>query len=541
MLLNKLILIYFFVIFFSLNGQNLDELLEDYAKDGNNRRIRSPFNGVLLVAKNDKIIFKKAYGYSDVKNKIPLKIDSKFLIASVSKQFTAMLVMQQVQKERIDLKKSVSDYLKFFPKEKGKDLTIHNLLSHQSGLPHYKGLMELGIRQSDFMKKKYSPREYAELISKVRLIAKPGSEYHYSSLNYILLAVILEEVTGKSYHDLLKEHIVNPLSLKNTGFETNEYIKKHIVQGYRFKEHKFFDSFYKSGEGVYKNAPLRDQSTTYSTGGIHSTADDLYKWVRAIKMNKILSEKYTKKIFSVNKGGYAYGWMRNIDRLFRWNPNISLFSHGGALPGYRSHVAMYDDGMTIIFLSNVTPLNDLRFLHTVYLAANNIELDSFREKRTLIPVNKDSASDFEEDGGMKTFFKYYENLSNRSGYKVYPNPLAIIEVIELYDDKDKINNIINQQLEYGLNQSEAVYNKFAYMLLDRGLTEQAIRVFKLNIQNYPKSVNVYDSLGEAYLQLKSYKQAQAVFSKAVKLATEYGRPDLNYFKKNLQKATQFLK
>lgn len=140
-------------------------LLCTFSSFGQHKRIESPFNGVMLVTKNGKVLLKKAYGFHDKDKNINLTTSDRFLIGSVTKQFTAMLVMQQVDIGNLELDKAISDYLPYFPKDKGKKLTIHRLLSHTSGLPHYEGLRRLNIPLEKFRESAISVESYAQLIS----------------------------------------------------------------------------------------------------------------------------------------------------------------------------------------------------------------------------------------------------------------------------------------------------------------------------------------------------------------------------------------
>ncbi len=242
----KLLFVALFCIIHT-NGfsQNLDSLLSLYHKEGSSLYrgegkfldLKSNFNGAVLVAKHDKVIFKKAYGWYNRDKDIPLQIDSKFQIGSVTKPFTALLVLQLVEKGVLSLEQSVADILPYFPKQKGDKLTIHRLLSNTSGLPHYSGLMDLGLTKEDFFQKVYQPEQYAKLIGDVGFSYEPGSKFYYSSLGFQLLGVILKEVTGQTYDELLKQHITSPLGLKNTGFSDNDFVENHVAKDYNFEDY----------------------------------------------------------------------------------------------------------------------------------------------------------------------------------------------------------------------------------------------------------------------------------------------------------------
>ena len=205
-------------IAFKPEPRTIGDLMESYEDPGIKIKIRSPFSGSVLVAKKGKIIFKEAYGESDRVKKISNTIETKYGIGSVTKQFTAMLIMQLVEEKRLKLQDTIGKYLPYLSKEKASQITIHQLLSHTSGISHYDGLPAIGVSLKAFGNTNYTPKALAKLIDRTRLVSTPGTEYYYSSLGYDLLGAILEEVTGKSFSELLDEKIVRPLKLKNTGF-----------------------------------------------------------------------------------------------------------------------------------------------------------------------------------------------------------------------------------------------------------------------------------------------------------------------------------
>lgn len=540
----KPLLILLFVSFLtgSVFCQDLEELMDLYAKQGHSERIGSPFNGVVLVAQNDEIIFKKAYGFYDHENNIPLKMNSRFMIGSITKQFTAMLIMQQVEKGSIELEKTVFDYLPYFPREKGEHLTIHRLLSHSAGLPHYEGLQALKIKRQDFFRSQFTPDEFAHLIAKVDFINEPGTEFHYSSLGYVLLGIVLEKVTEKAFATLLQENIVEPLGLRNTGYADNDYMENKVSKGYLFREFSGFKWLFSSEKGDYIEDDFRHQSTTFSTGGMHSTVADLWIWSQAIKQHKLLSPELTQKMLTPNIGGYCYGWVRNHETVIRRNPSVRVTSHGGALQGYRSHIAFYDDGTTIIFLSNVTPVNDLNLTQNIHLVANGIKLEDFR-RDLLRPEIEEDLETFLEDGGIPAFREYYNEISRRAGYTVLPAQLAYVELMKLYvinGQEQLATKFVDELLSYYSRPDENIMNSIGYIFLEQEFYAKAIDNFRLNAKNYPYSPNVYDSLGEAYRENEQYQLALESFQKAVELAEETSDSRLSLIKENLASVNRVL-
>jgi CubicO group peptidase (beta-lactamase class C family) len=522
---------------FSSYGQNsVESLMALYAEEGQHNRIESPFNGVMLVTKNGKVLLKKAYGFSDKEKNINLTTDSRFLIGSVTKQFTAMLVLQQVESGAIALDKTINDYLPYFPKDKGKELTIHRLLSHTSGLPHYEGLRRLNIPLDKFREEAITVKSYAQLIGKMDLINEPGTQFYYSSMNYILLGAILEQVSGQSFSQLIQEKIAKPLKLKNTGFADNDYVDKHVAKGYIFKEGGFFESLLFDKKGEYKKSRFRHQSNAYSTGGMHSTIDDLYLWSQAIKQHKILSKEMTDKMFTANLGGYGYGWFVNHENMIRFNPSIQLLSHGGSLEGYSSNVALYKDGTTVIYLANVAPVGSIRLTMNMHLAAQNIEVDEFKRDIILPNVN-DGLAGFLEAGGIPALRAYFQEISSRAGYQLIMSEWTYQELIKLYllaDDLVQAEIFFNEMLSHHTTPNKRWLNTIGYDFLEEDAFELAIKSFKINRLNHQYSASAFDGLGDAYRESGQFNLAKKNYSQAVKLAKSNQSKHVAYYQEQLE-------
>jgi CubicO group peptidase (beta-lactamase class C family) len=521
---------------FTSYGQNsVESLMALYAEEGQHNRIESPFNGVMLVTKNGKVLLKKAYGFSDKENNINLTTNSRFLIGSVTKQFTAMLVLQQVENGTIALDKTISDYLPYFPKEQGKELTIHRLLSHTSGLPHYEGLRRLNIPLNKFRENAITAKAYAQLIAKMKLINKPGTQFYYSSMNYVLLGAMLEQVSGQSFSQLIEEKIAIPLKLKNTGYADNDYIKKHVAKGYTFKEGGFFESLFFDKKGEYKQSRFRHQSNGYSTAGMHSTIDDLHLWSQAVKQHSLLSKKMTDKMFTPNLGGYGYGWFVNHETMIRFNPSIELISHGGSLEGYSSNVAIYKDGTTVIYLANVAPVGSIRLTMNMHLAAQNIKVDEFVRDIKLPNVN-DGLAGFLEDGGIPALRAYYQEISSRAGYQVLMSEWTYQELMKIYlvtGDLAQAEVFFNEMLSHYSTPNKRWLNTIGYDFLEEDAFELAIKSFKINVLNHQYSASAFDGLGDAYRESGQFKLAKENYEQALKLATSNQNKHLAYYQEQL--------
>ena len=516
--------------------KTIGDLMESYEDPGIKIKIRSPFSGSVLVAKKGKVIFKEAYGESDRVNKVSNTIETKYGIGSVTKQFTAMLIMQLVEEKSIKLQDTIGKYLPYLSKEKASQITIHQLLSHTSGISHYNGLPAIGVSLKKFGNTSYTPKDLAELIDKTPLLSTPGTEYYYSSLGYDLLGAILEEVSGKSFAELLNEKIVKPLKLKNTGFGTNAYVSKELAKGYSYREVYGWDWWFSEHGGKTIEAPFRDQSTAYAAGGMHSTVEDLFIWSEAVKSHKLLSPELTKIMLTPNKHGHCYGWVRNWDDIIEKNINVRLYGHGGALAGNSAFIAMYDDETTIIYLANRSNLKAEEILHQIHLRANNLK-DNFKLKGY---PNRSSFKKFTEAGGMNALQDYFNRLSEYSGYKVNPSNSTMRGVMKIHLEAGKINIADSLKTVFfsNYNPNERTLNEFGYDFLYSNNPSYALDFFKENTKRFPKSSNAWDSLGEAYLTYKDYDNALVCYTKAVELGEQVNHRSLEIYKKKLKKVKQ---
>lgn len=524
---------------FKPEPRTIGGLMERYEDPGIKIKIRSPFSGSVLVAKKGEIIFEEAYGESDRVTNVSNTIETKYGIGSVTKQFTAMLIMQLVEEKSVDLQDTIGKYLPYLSKEKASQITIHQLLSHTSGISHYDGLEAIGVSLKEFGNTNYTPKALAMLIDRTRLASTPGTEYYYSSLGYDLLGAILEEVSGKSFAELLNEKIVEPLQLKNTGFGSNAYVSKELAKGYSYREVYGWDWWVSEHGGKITEAPFRDQSTAYAAGGMHSTVKDLFIWSEAVKSSKLLSPELTELMLTPNKHGHCYGWVRNWDDIIEKNIKVRLYGHGGALAGNSAFIAIYDDETTIIYLANRSNLKAEEILHQLHLRANGLK-DEFKLKGY---PNRSSYKKFIEAGGMNALQTYFNKLSEYSGYQVNPSNSTMRGVMRIHLDagKIKVADSLKTVFFSEYNSDERTLNEFGYDFLYSDNPSYALDFFISNTIRFPKSSNAWDSLGEAYLTYKDYDNAIVCYKKAVELGEQVNHRSLEVYKDNLKKATRLRK
>ena len=219
------------VSFGQTKTEQIDKLMNLYSEYGQ-------FNGSILVADAGKVIYKKGFGMANMEWNIPNQPDTKHRLGSVTKQFTAMLILQLVEQGKLKLDAPISTYLLDYPKASGHKITIHHLLTHTSGIPNYTSfpnfVKELSINP-------YSPEAFVKKFADLPLEFTPGEKFAYSNSGYFLLGYIIEKVSGKTYEQFLQDNILTPLKMNNTGFDHHETILKNRASGYE-KNGKNYDN-----------------------------------------------------------------------------------------------------------------------------------------------------------------------------------------------------------------------------------------------------------------------------------------------------------
>ncbi len=420
------------------------------------------FTGTVLVSEHDKIIFEKGYGMADREWSIPNTPDVKFRIGSITKQFTSMLVMQQVAKGSIKLDGHISDYLPYYRKDTGEKITITQLLNHTSGIPSYTGMPKFF---EDVSRNYSAPEDFVKKYCSGDLEFEPGSKFHYNNSGYFLLGAILERVTGKKYDALLEENILAPLSMKDTGYDLWATILPKRASGYQ-----------EDLVGV-SNAPYLDMSLPFSAGSMYSTVQDMYKWDQALYTDKLIPADLKKRIFAPGLEDYGFGWVIKTIPEKESAAGKTMISHGGGINGFNTiEVRLLEDHDLIVAFNN-TPGANLTNL------AKDIR-DILYDQEPAPPKR---------------------SLSHDLGVTVVQK--GINAAISQYRGLKSANSP-------NYTFDENALNSLGGRLLDKDRTADAIAIFKLNIEEYPKSSNAYDSLGEAYskngqkdLAIENYRKA----------------------------------
>ena len=442
-------------------ADKLDKLISAYAKYGK-------FNGSVLVAEKGNVIYKKGFGLADMEWNIPNQPDTKHRLGSITKQFTSMAIMQLVEQGKLKLDVPISVYLPDYPKKQGEVITIHQLLTHSSGIPNltsFPGFMK------NISRNYYSPAQLVNLFADSTLQFEPGKKVAYSNSGYMLLGYIIEKVTGKPYEQVLKENIFAPLKMTNTGYDHHARVLKNRAKGYE-----------KNGRR-YVNANYIDMSVPYAAGALYSTVEDLYLWDQALHGNKLLRKENMDLLFANHNpsGGnayYSYGWGIGEIPLGNTKERIGIIGHAGGIDGFNTMLNRIPTDTSFIVLLNNTgasPLDQMTNAIAAILYDKSYDLPKGSVAYLL--------ADRIEKDGTSAALRYYNEIKDSSGY---------------YLDEKEMNTT-------------------GYQFLQEEKAEGAAAIFKINTEAFPKSFNVYDSYGEALLALGNKTEALENYKKAVKL------------------------
>jgi CubicO group peptidase (beta-lactamase class C family) len=440
-------------------AQKIDELLKTYYDYGQ-------FNGSILVAEKGKVIYKKGFGMANMEWEIPNSTDTKFRIGSVTKQFTATLILQLVEEGKIKLDGKLSDYLPDYRKDTGDKITVHQLLNHTSGVPSYTGLPGFFANES---RNPYKVDDFVKKFASGDLEFEPGSKFSYNNSGYYLLGAIIEKVMGKSYAENLQTRIFDRLGMTNTGYDVHGTILKKRASGYQ-----------KTPAG-FENAAYLDMGLPYSAGSMYSTVEDLYKWDQALYENKIISAESKKLMVTPGLENYGYGFDIRDRPIGKTDQKTKIISHGGGINGFNSlFTRAVDQKNTVILLDNIG-------MGRYHGAITSSIINILNGQPVEIPKKSIAETLYKtamQKGGVAAAAEYRKLKSANA---------------DMYDF------------------SESELNTLGYQILGMDKTKDAIEIFKLNVEMFPESSNPYDSLGEAYLKAGNKESALFNYKKSVEL------------------------
>ena len=310
---------------------------------------QTPLAGLILgIQRGEQVPFVSSYGYANLETQLPASADTVYMLGSVTKQFTAAVIMYLAEQGKLGLDDPISQYLMDIP-QRWEVVTIRQLLNHTEGIPNYAtGSMGFDISQV------YTPEELMVKFTQWNLLDfQPGTRWEYSNRGYFLLGMIIKQVTGQNYSDYLQQHITLPLGLEHT---TSCVIPpENLAQGYQLKA---------LGEELELAADV-NASVAYGAGDLCSTAGDLLEWQRALGGGRVVSEEsYQMMITPVVLPGNiptGYGFGLEIEES---NGRLVIFHAGGIPSGFITLLAYYpaEDYGIVLLTNTFTPYNPLSSL-----------------------------------------------------------------------------------------------------------------------------------------------------------------------------------
>ena len=316
----------------------IHDVLQDYHE-------HARFQGSVLVATDGEVIYREGFGKANVESGTLNTAQTRHRIASLSKAFTAAIVLQLVQEGTLDLDAAIENYLPAYRHDHAEQITLHHLLSHTSGVrSEPQDWIDNGYRRA------YTLDDLVELANVAGLQFPPGSRFRYSNNAYNLLAAIIERKTGQSFDAVLRERILDPLGMHDTGLVGRDADSVNCAAGYN-----------QLMWGELVPAPDTDESHALGSGGMYSTVDDLYRWHQALDGDRVLSETSRTRMFTPGLGNVGYGWAIGTytnadDRL-----NTLVYSYGSAAGAASIFFRLVEDRHVIILLGNIRqiPQSDL--------------------------------------------------------------------------------------------------------------------------------------------------------------------------------------
>jgi CubicO group peptidase (beta-lactamase class C family) len=382
----------------------------------------------VLVAKHDQIIYRKAYGNANLELNVALNPDMVFNLASITKQFTAVAILQLVEQGRISLLDSLQKYIPDFP-SKGHTITIENLLTHTSGVKDY---MQLDYPNSYMERLDYRPKQLIDSFKNYALEFEPGTKFSYSNSGFYLLGYIIEKVSGKRYQEYMQDNILKPLGLTHTYFDSAGIIIPNRVNGYQ------------KDDTVFKNEDYWSPTIEYAAGGLISNVDDLFKWHKGLYSYQILKKESLLKAFTSfqfkdgTPTGYGYGW------FLKTSNGIKSIEHAGGIPGFVSNEIYFpaeDIFIAILCNCGTAPIDELSVNISGIVIGKPLQTDVKVDAKTLDKYVGVYKLSIDTSRTITMLKKNNQLFAKASDTEIFP-------IVFQSDTKFQFKNILNANCEF---------------------------------------------------------------------------------------------
>jgi CubicO group peptidase (beta-lactamase class C family) len=421
--------------------------LERMQSDIELRVANQHFMGAVLVAKGDRLLIDQGYGFADLEWNAPNTPETRFRIASITKQFTAAAILLLQERGKLRVEAPLKTYLPNTP-QAWDEITIFNLLTHTSGIPDF-------IRLADFRNFMTLPERPEQIIATIRdkpLDFAPGSEKAYSNSGYVLLGLVIEKVSGESYAQFVKENLLDPAGMRDSGYDTHAAVIDRRASGYTY------------GPGGFENAAYFDMNIPFAAGGLYSTTGDLLRWERALFGGKILSQASLEQMTTPFKENYGFGLViRMID-------GEKIVDHSGSFDGFNTEMIHgARDNLVVIVLSNVSgPATDQLADDLFKIAhGDQVELISDRKAVHLAGATLEKYEGYYEfpDGDLMRVWRHGDRFLTR---------LQAEPAVEFFpqSERDFFAKVVDEQITFEVQNGSAA----AFVLHQNGKNRPAKRL-----------------------------------------------------------------
>lgn len=329
----KLLLLLLFVSIPALQyAQTMEEKIDQLMS---NQYKNEDSGATILLAKKGEVIYRKAFGKSNLELDTDMIPENVFEIGSITKQFTAVSILMLLEEGKLSLDDEITKFIPDYPTQNTK-ITIHHLLTHTSGIKSYTSIPSL----ADYARNDIPLTELIDAFKNEPMDFKPGEQYLYNNSGFVLLGYIIEKASGIPYEEFIQKRIFEVLKMENSSYGSKYTIIKNRAAGYQKQEN-------------YLNANYISMNIPHAAGAIMSTVDDMLLWQKAIQNNTLISKESLAKAFTnytLNNGekiNYGYGWAHNLVN------DIPVIEHGGGIFGYTTQgIYVPSEHIYVIILTN---------------------------------------------------------------------------------------------------------------------------------------------------------------------------------------------
>jgi D-alanyl-D-alanine carboxypeptidase len=314
-----------------------DSFIAAYAEEHN-------FNGSILVQKNGEISFAKSFGLANIPFKVPNTNQTKYKIASITKAFTSVLILQLYEQGKIALNKPIRTYLPDYAGEGADKVTVHQLLNHTSGLANFDTVKDMETALKSGIPVYQTPYTSDQLLARFcsgKLANVPGTVFDYNNADYIVLGKIIERLDGKTYEQALGDRILQPLGMKDTGMLHQSQILEGLADTYFFRDDL---------KALVNDLPVYPENS-YAAGAMYSTVQDVLTFSNALFGARLLKQETLALMFKPGLDDYGYG-------LWAYDTKVNgkeyrVVKRPGQIMGAQSQLYRFlDEDVTVIILSN---------------------------------------------------------------------------------------------------------------------------------------------------------------------------------------------